>query len=95
MATQLSEEILEQFPFEHGKFCGRGKKHWQRKADELVVESLVRAAECDDRSLIGALAKARLLELARQESSEIYNDVLEHRDRCRENLGEILSDILA
>lgn len=76
-------------------YNGKPLSHWQRKADELVVYHLVRAAQqCDRRSIIGELAAPKLWDLANSISPEIVKEVLEEQGRCQAGFTAIMRDIL-
>jgi hypothetical protein len=76
-------------------YNGKPLSHWQRKADELVVYHLVRAAQhCDDRSIIGELAAPKLWELANSVSPELVKEVLQEQGRCQSGFAAIMKDVL-
>lgn len=56
------------------EFNGKPLTHWKSKADELVMELLLRSAllGVDERSIIGRLAQEKLLEIARTEDLTLY-----------------------
>lgn len=77
------------------KVNGKPLSHWQRKADELVIYHLVRAAQhCDDRSIIGELAAPKLWELANAISPDLVKEVLHEQGRCQAGFAAIMNDIL-
>lgn len=88
------EQIFNQYPFKRGKLNGKGREYWQGQADKLVVERLVRASMLDQSSIIGALASHRLLEIARTESSDLFDEVLAERAASEVSVGRTLRDVL-
>lgn len=75
------------------KFNGKPFSHWQKEADRLVVDGLIRASMLDARSIIGKLASARLLNLAYEESSELVKEVLEDRSRCQVGMAIAMAEM--
>jgi len=72
-------------------FNGKPMKEWEATAKRLVVEQLVRASMVDERSLVGKIACARLMRLAKRENVELLKDVLEERQRCQTNLARFVA----
>lgn len=75
-------------------FNGKPIEHWQREATKLVIDQLVRASMVDTRSVIGAAASKRLLELAQAESPELYQETLTERARCQVGLATVMNAML-
>jgi hypothetical protein len=76
-------------------YNGQPFSYWQSQADELAVELIVRSAEStDSRSLIGHLARKRLLEIAQAENPTVYEKVLASRDACMRGFVKILGEVL-
>lgn len=77
------------------KFNGKPLAYWQRKADELVVYHLVRAAQhCNQQSIIGELAAPKLWEMANTVSPDLVKEVLDEQGRCAAGFAAIMNDIL-
>jgi hypothetical protein len=79
------------------RFNGKPFSHWQAQADELVVDSILRAAlqytEQEQPSIIAHLAGQRLLEIAQAESPTLFEKVLATRARCLEGFTRIMQSI--
>ena len=92
--TQQFDEIIRK----RKNFNGKPLSYWQAQADELVVESILRAAlqYTDQRhpSIIGYLAGKRLLEIARTESPTLFQKVMATRARCLEGFARIMQNIV-
>lgn len=69
------------------KFNGKPISYWQKAANRLIVECLIAAAQIDVRSLPGQIASRRLLELAREEGPEIFDEVMKQRALFMRNLA--------
>ena len=78
--SQKFDEIIRK----RKQFNGKPFSHWQDQADELVVESILRAAlphtEAEHPSIIGYLAGKRLMEIAQAESPTLLEKVLDQRN---------------
>jgi hypothetical protein len=71
---------------------------WQAMADELVVESIVRAAlkfsgPHEGYSIVQELASKRLMEIAKAESPALVEKVLGERDRCLEGFSRLMEAV--
>lgn len=90
------------------RFNGKPMSHWERKAKEVVVEILVRAAtdygwrplgaespEFPDphQSIIHKLAADRLMAMAMAEDPEIVKEMLANRARFQENLARFVASM--
>lgn len=63
-------------------------------ATKLVVESIVRAAlGVDDRSIIGCIAKRRLMEIANSENEDVVTLVLKERQQFLDGFNAIMRDV--
>jgi hypothetical protein len=77
------------------KTNGKPMRHWQKMADELVMDCLVRAIsdfECSNsaaQSLPQRLASERLVAIAKAENPELYQKVCDERDRCIKNFIQL------
>lgn len=76
--------LLQEVATNRQNFNGKPFEHWERQAEELVMDGLVRAAMNTDaeHSLIGYLARQRLLDIANAVNPKLLSEVLEQRDRC-------------
>ena len=78
-------------------FNGQPMSHWQRKADELVMDCLVRAVYSvtdptpETTSLIRKLAAERLTAIAKAENPEMYAEICGQRDRCIRNMCKTIN----
>jgi hypothetical protein len=90
-------ETFEDIERNRKRFNGKPFAHWQAEADELVVELIARAAlqHTDSRSLIGHIARKRLLAIARAESPTLFARVLAQRDRCITGFQRIMHELRA
>jgi hypothetical protein len=75
-------------------FNGKPIEHWQKQADKLVIECLVRASNVDTRSIVGEMAHERLLALALAISPELLQEVLGDRARCQAGLALAMDAML-
>lgn len=77
------------------RFNGQPFQHWQDQADELVVELITRAAlqHTSDDSIIGYIARKRLLEIAKAENPNLFERVLSIRNRCLLGFNRIMQEI--
>lgn len=75
-------------------FNGKPAEHWDREAEKLVIDCLVRASMLDTRSIVGEKASKRLLELAQAENPELYQAVLDERARCQAGLRSLMGEML-
>jgi hypothetical protein len=78
------------------RFNGKPFSHWQREADELVVELILRAAlqHTDPTSIIGHIARKRLLEIAQAENPILVKKVLAVRSACLAGFQRIMQNVL-
>lgn len=76
-------------------FNGKPMSHWNREADKLVIECLVRASRLDTRSIIGAQASERLINLAKAISPQLYADTEAQIALMQRNLALVLNDCIA
>lgn len=90
------ETLLETIVQGRKRFNGKPFSHWQTLADELAVELMIRAAlqHTDDTSIIGYLARRRLLEIARTENRSVYDRMLKSRETCLRGFTLIMQSIL-
>lgn len=86
--------VWDKFPVKRGRFNGKPKAHWEREAKKLVIETLVRGSMCDTRSAIGALASERLLELAKAEDPELFEEVVQEREACQAGFARVMGEML-
>ena len=69
-------------------FNGKSMFHWQREADKLVMDCLVRAISaitCSKprlMSIVQKLASRRLIAIAKAENPMLYKEKCDERDRC-------------
>lgn len=90
------------------KINGKPMAHWERQAERVVVDVLVRAAtsfgwrplgaespEFPDphQSIIHKLAADRLMAMAEAESPALVKELLDERDRCRSNIMRFISEL--
>jgi len=78
------------------QFNGKPFSHWQAAANELVIESIIRAAlhGTDERSLIGHIVRRRLMEIAHTENTTLAQKILHKRDRILGGFAVMLTRIL-
>jgi len=79
------------------KFLGEPFSHWQKRAQEWVIETLLTAASSQDGphlSIIGVLYQEHLLKLANAESKEMVKQVLEVRKTMKGNFNSLMNEIL-
>jgi len=80
------------------KFNGKPFSYWKDQADELVIESILRAAllhtETQYPSIINYLVGKRLLEIAQAENSAIVKKILTIRSNCIEGFKHTLRNLL-
>jgi len=92
--THQFDEIIRK----RKNFNGKPLSYWQAQADELVVETLVRAAlphtGAQHPSIISYLAGKRLMEIARTESPTLVEKVLATRARCIAGFNHIMQSII-
>lgn len=74
-------------------YNGKPFEHWQRMADKLVIETLVRAANPDATSIVIMLACEKLTHLAKALDPVIYAEVCDERDRCMSGLAALMGEI--
>jgi hypothetical protein len=79
-------------------FNGKAFVHWQKMAQENVIDHLLRAPWMfDDRpleqSIVTALCRDHLWQLAHSESPKMVAEVAAQRDRCIEGMRAVLRDI--
>jgi hypothetical protein len=86
------EQRFEDIIAKRKRFNKQPFSHWERMADELVVESLVRASLCDRRSIVGYMAAKRLMSMALNESPTLVKKVLEERAICQQNMMAIFDE---
>lgn len=75
------------------KYLGKPMSHWEHEAKKLIVEVLLRASALDTRSIIGEIAHNRLVELAKSEDPDIYNETIEDRKRCLVGIANIINGV--
>ena len=76
-------------------FNGKPMDHWDHLAKKLVVEILVSSAHSlDEKSIVGKLASARLLELAQAESPELSKEVAKEREERLYDMAKAMKSFL-
>lgn len=77
-------------------FNGKPYKYWKDKADEHVMESLVRAAYHNtcSQSLIGYIACKRLLAIAEAMDPDLLKATLKQREKCLSGFATIVVNAL-
>lgn len=70
-------------------------EHWDKLASRHVVETIIRGAfhYTDERSVVGAMAQRRLLEIAEHEAPGDFVSTLVDRDRCIAGFSQLLDEI--
>jgi len=77
---------------------GKPMCYWQQQAENLVIDTLVRAAisygwkpDGQDKlqSIIHKIAADRLMEIAKFEDPELVDEILKERDTCLNNFSKI------
>ena len=74
-----------------GRFNKKPLSHWQDEAALLVADRLLRAANTGD-SIIGVMASARLMAIAKQEDAEALKEVEEEKALFQKALAGVLVD---
>lgn len=92
----VTEDTFEQIVQGRKSFNNKPIWHWEAEAEELVVELILRAAfqHTDNTSLIGYIARKRLLSIAVTENPTLFMKVLSSRDRCFRGFDNILKSII-
>ena len=75
-------------------YNGKPLQHWLDMADELVMSAIVRGINPDKNSLVQTVAAERLKGLAMVVSPNLYYKLTEERDRCRQNVGLMVGNML-
>jgi len=76
------------------KFNGKPFAHWQREAERLVVSQLLSASMLEETSIIGLLARRRILDLAIAEHPELVTELLQERAAYQSGVASALSSML-
>lgn len=90
--NELFEDVIQ-----NGRqLNGKPYKHWKDKADEHVMESLVRAAYHNtcSQSLIGYIACKRLLAIAEAMDPDLLKATLKQREKCLSGFATIVVNAL-
>lgn len=90
-------ERFEDIERNRKRFNRKPFSHWQAEADELVVELILRAAlqHTDPTSIIGFMARKRLLAIAQAENPTLVKKVLAVRAACRTGFQRIMQSVLS
>lgn len=65
--------------------------HWERQAEEYVIDVLVRASfNADQNSIIGRMAAEQLMALAVAKSPELVSKANVERDRCLTGFARVI-----
>lgn len=89
-------EMLQAVADSKQSFNDKPFEHWEQEAEKLVMDALVRAAMNTDaeQSLIGYLARQRLLDIAKAVNPRLLDQTLEQRDACMSGFGTVMISAL-
>lgn len=75
-------------------FNGKPLSHWQKMADELFIDSLLRAYHrLDYRSLPGKMARKKILSIALTENPKLWKRMQNRRARFLVNVSKITAGL--
>jgi len=88
-------KMVNGFPVDSkGHFNGKPMAHWDAKADELMIRCLLDAANLDTRSIIGAKAAERIINLAMAINPVLVRKLISDREIWQHNAGAALSSMI-
>ncbi len=97
MTPKQWDKLIEGAASKNALFNKKPIRYWRAQADELVMELLVRAAyhQTDEHSIIGHLARKRLVEIAKAENKTLFKKILQERQRSMAGFKRIMREIFS
>lgn len=87
-------QIIDGFEFDaKGNFNDKPMSHWDAKSDELVIRCLLDAANLDTRSIVGAKASQRLMNLAMAISPSLVHKLTADSERYKINVAAAINSM--